>query len=103
MSRVLCLKCMTVIESKSVHDFRSCGCENESFVDGGGQYLRIGGHDLDYILPLKDDELVYARKRKMSGVPLALGEAIVRAIKAARQHALDCAKSDRIEFLPGEH
>jgi len=90
---------MTVIESKSVHDFRSCGCENESFVDGGGQYLRIGGHDLDYILPLKDDELVYARKRKMSGVPLALGEAIVRAIKATRERTIHLVESDRTGFM----
>lgn len=39
-----CLKCNTTIESRSVHDFRSCKCGN-IFVDGGKEYLRHGFSD----------------------------------------------------------
>jgi hypothetical protein len=40
---VKCLKCGEEIESKSVHDFRSCKCGNIS-VDGGKEYLRRVGN-----------------------------------------------------------
>lgn len=39
---VMCPKCKDVIWSRSVHDFRYCGCKN-TFVDGGRDYLRYGG------------------------------------------------------------
>ena len=39
---VQCKLCHQVIESKHVHDFRSCKC-GEIFVDGGREYLRRGG------------------------------------------------------------
>ena len=43
-NRAKCLKCNTTIESRSVHDFRSCKCGN-IFVDGGKEYLRHGFRD----------------------------------------------------------
>ena len=49
MSKIKCLKCGTILISEKRHDFKSCNCENESFVDGGGVYLRIGGKDLSLI------------------------------------------------------
>lgn len=36
---VKCLKCLDEIESKSVHDYRWCKCENVA-VGGGKSYLR---------------------------------------------------------------
>lgn len=43
MSKIKCLECGAILESKHRHDFRSCGCENGTFVDGGNAYLRYGG------------------------------------------------------------
>lgn len=47
VNKIKCLKCNTILESKSVHDFQSCKCGN--FVDGGLDYCRIGG-DFENIL-----------------------------------------------------
>ncbi len=49
MSKVKCLECGKILESKHRHDFVSCGCPNETFVDGGNDYLRCGGMDMDKI------------------------------------------------------
>jgi hypothetical protein len=38
---IRCKHCDEVIESKSVHDFRKCGC-GKVFVDGGLDYQRCG-------------------------------------------------------------
>jgi|SRR3990170_6384856 len=50
INRIKCIECEAVLESKSVHDFVQCSCDNESFVDGGQDYQRIGGKDLSKIL-----------------------------------------------------
>lgn len=39
---VKCLDCQRRIFSFSRHDFKFCGCKNETFVDGGREYLRYG-------------------------------------------------------------
>ncbi len=49
MGKIICLECKIILESKTVHDFRGCDCENESFVDGGNDYLRFGGKELHKI------------------------------------------------------
>lgn len=54
MGRIKCLNCNKILESKYTHDLVSCGCSNETFVDGGNDYLRIGGVDLDLIEILED-------------------------------------------------
>lgn len=38
-NKIKCLFCGDIIESKSVHDFKSCSCGKVS-VDGGKEYLR---------------------------------------------------------------
>lgn len=38
-----CAKCHERIRSEHRHDFRSCRCK-ETFVDGGSDYLRVGGY-----------------------------------------------------------
>ena len=38
---IQCKHCGEIIESRSVHDFKTCKCGNV-FVDGGHEYLRRG-------------------------------------------------------------
>jgi hypothetical protein len=40
---IKCNKCKSFIKSKHLHDFVVCKC-GETFVDGGSNYLRAGGH-----------------------------------------------------------
>lgn len=46
---IQCLSCGVTLESKHRHDFRRCDCNNRSFVDGGSDYTRIGGVDIELI------------------------------------------------------
>lgn len=43
---IKCPVCKTVLFSRARHDFRQCDCINETFVDGGFDYLRYGYKDL---------------------------------------------------------
>ena len=66
---VKCLVCNKTIESKHQHDFRCCGCSNETFVDGGLSYVRVGAVDLDKVESLAEyrtytKEEYYELKRK---------------------------------------
>jgi hypothetical protein len=45
-AKIRCLKCGDIIESKHVHDFKFCKCEN-IFIDGGNNYTRYGGLGLE--------------------------------------------------------
>jgi len=49
MGKIQCLNCGQILESKYRHDFQMCDCGNESFIDGGYDYLRSGGKDLNKI------------------------------------------------------
>ena len=46
-NRIKCLKCGDIIESKSRHDWVQCTC-GACFVDGGHDYMRIGGNREDW-------------------------------------------------------
>ena len=46
---IKCLVCNTILESKYQHHFLECGCCNQSFVDGGLMYSRVGGVNLDLV------------------------------------------------------
>ena len=46
-NRIKCLKCGDIIESKSVHDWVQCTC-GACFIDGGHDYMRIGGNKEDW-------------------------------------------------------
>lgn len=39
---VECAKCKKRMFSFHVHDFKYCGCDNETFVDGGRNYIHAG-------------------------------------------------------------
>ena len=45
---VQCKRCGDIMESVSVHDFKTCSCGACS-VDGGYNYLRRRGNSIDYI------------------------------------------------------
>lgn len=55
MAKVKCLGCGRILESKFRHDFQMCDCANNTFVDGGEDYIRIGGKELDKIEILKTE------------------------------------------------
>ena len=47
VNKIRCKKCGDIIESKTVHDFKSCTCGAVS-VDGGHDYLRRVGNREDW-------------------------------------------------------
>jgi hypothetical protein len=49
LNRVQCKNCGEVLTSYNRHDYKTCGCENETMVDGGTAYQRYGGKDLDLV------------------------------------------------------
>lgn len=46
---VICLNCGEQLISRHVHDYKTCTCENETMVDGGLDYIRFGGKDLNLV------------------------------------------------------
>ena len=48
-NRVKCLECGTILESRHVHDYNTCDCPNNTMVDGGLEYERYGGKDMDKV------------------------------------------------------
>lgn len=50
---VKCLLCKKILISEFRHDFVECGCPNQTFVDGGYDYIRYGGKNIDLVEPLK--------------------------------------------------
>jgi len=52
-TKIKCLKCNSIIESKHRHDFVWCSC-GSCAVDGGDEYLRIVG-DFDTIRIIQED------------------------------------------------
>lgn len=55
-----CMQCNKILVSFHRHDFKSCGCPNDTIIDGGYDYLRCGGKDLKKIQILR---ITTARKR----------------------------------------
>ena len=55
---VTCLSCKEVLVSHHRHDYKTCGCDNQTMVDGGTAYSRYGGVDLKKVKPflVYDDE-----------------------------------------------
>lgn len=53
VNKAKCKLCGDVVESKTVHDFRSCSC-GEISVDGGKDYLRRCAKDLSNIIELSE-------------------------------------------------
>lgn len=49
MNKIKCLQCGEILESKFRHDFQQCQCKNRTAVDGGNDYLKLCGVDLNLI------------------------------------------------------
>jgi len=49
LNRVQCKNCGEVLTSYNRHDYKTCRCENETMVDGGTEYQRYGGKNLDLV------------------------------------------------------
>ncbi len=54
MGKVKCLECGVVLESTYRHDYKVCKCPNKTMVDGGNDYLRYGGKDMDKVEIVED-------------------------------------------------
>jgi hypothetical protein len=52
LNQVQCLECNTILKSFNRHHFNQCKCPNETFVDGGFEYVRVGGKDLSKVSEL---------------------------------------------------
>lgn len=46
---VQCLSCGEFLVSEHVHDHKMCKCKNQTMIDGGNDYLRYGGHDIQLV------------------------------------------------------
>lgn len=46
---VTCLQCGEVLVSKHVHDYQVCSCPQATMCDGGLEYGRFGGKDLNLV------------------------------------------------------
>lgn len=56
---------MKILVSFDRHDYKVCGCPNETMIDGGHDYLRCGGKDMSKIMVLeivKKGRLARAKK-----------------------------------------
>jgi hypothetical protein len=55
---VQCTSCNEVLVSHHRHDYKTCGCNNQTMVDGGTAYSRYGGIDLKKVrnLSVYDDD-----------------------------------------------
>lgn len=49
MNAVRCRQCREILVSKHVHDFVRCGCANQTFIDGGDDYIRCGGVNMSLV------------------------------------------------------
>lgn len=47
---VTCPGCKLEMYSRARHDYRLCGCDFQTMVDGGFDYLRCGGKSLDALI-----------------------------------------------------
>ena len=79
---VKCLVCNTVLESKHRHGYVQCNCPNEVAVDGGLDYIRHMGKDLDLIenlseyVEMTDDEYTAYQEGLKLNAELALQKRI---------------------------
>ena len=50
MTTVTCTKCNNTIQSKHEHDYRMCGCDNQTYVFGN----TYGGLNMQYVIALTE-------------------------------------------------
>lgn len=64
---VLCLSCGKVLISYHRHDYKTCGCPQETTVDGGQiDYVRYGGMDMNLIREVRVVPVLRTKTGKVS-------------------------------------
>ena len=63
---VKCNRCDETIVSYHRHDYKTCSCDN-AMVDGGTDYTRYGGSDIEKIDVYADDDFEVVRKYATRG------------------------------------
>lgn len=58
---IQCLVCKEILVSFYRHDYKTCKCPNQTMIDGGRDYLKVGGKDLKKVQFLK---IIKTPKRK---------------------------------------
>ena len=58
-SGVICLECGETLISKSVHDLVQWNCPNKTFADGGAEYLRFGGENMEKVVKIPVITTIY--------------------------------------------
>lgn len=72
MGAIQCKECGAILISRSRHDFVQCRCDQNSFVDGGDDYMRTGGKNMDKVQVLHPILLVPVDKTgtyDLTGIP----------------------------------
>lgn len=67
---IKCLECGEVLESVHVHDYKECSCPNQTMVDGGLEYVRFGGVDMNKLetqCVYSNDDISLIREHLMRG------------------------------------
>lgn len=67
---VKCLECSEELISYHRHDYKVCGCPNETMVDGGLSYERFGAKDISKVELMHvydDDDFSLVRKKHCRG------------------------------------
>lgn len=85
LTKVKCVKCLDVIESKSRYDFKTCKCGAIS-IDGGSEYLRCVGNPEDFDW---DFEPVDPRQLKVSDTSAKKSEVVDRTVSERKYCAID--------------
>lgn len=68
VNSIQCLGCNKILISTNRHDYQTCGCSNQTFIDGGLFYNRCGGMNTDLIKDLcefeeeEDEQITRFRK-----------------------------------------
>ena len=57
MSKIKCRQCGSILVSKHINDFVSCGCKNQTFITGGDTDFRYGGNNRDVIEVIDDPRI----------------------------------------------
>lgn len=64
---VVCLCCGKILISYDRHDYRTCGCPQDTMIDGGQiDYVRYGGYDMDLFRPVLITPIFYTKKGVIS-------------------------------------
>jgi NTP pyrophosphatase (non-canonical NTP hydrolase) len=90
MAKVKCDCCGEELESKSRHDYRQCGCSQNTFIDGGNDYVRCGGKDLSKILLWNKEKNEYvhlslSQEKEIENSNLTLNQVVEKIHQTAKE------------------